>query len=202
MKIKLVAALSLIAAAPAFAAAGIFGTYLEVTTTTTTVYKGMSPGSSPSLDGASLGIFDLADTLSITNASVNTFKNGTSDVTGANMFYTVYLTGSRPVTPSFTGAALSFSSNQPFTDLGGNSATGGGDQEWKGSSSLPVNLITAAGGEGKYTLEVYFNATSNDGTHFDNKGGANYTAAFTVIPEPSAALLGAIGSLVLLRRRR
>jgi 1,4-alpha-glucan branching enzyme len=33
---------------------------------------------------------------------------------------------------------------------------------------------------GDYTIEIYFKATSSDGNHFSNNGGANYKATFTV----------------------
>ena len=50
------------------------------------------------------------------------------------------------------------------------------------------------------------NVKFNDAVPFSNEGGANLLGfnevRFTVIPEPGAALLGGLGMLVLLRRRR
>lgn len=50
---------------------------------------------------------------------------------------------------------------------------------------------------GRYTLAVGNGADSST-----NPGGRTLDLAFTTVPEPSVALLGALGSLGLLRRRR
>jgi hypothetical protein len=67
--------------------------------------------------------------------------------------------------------------------------------------------MTGISANGIYNLEVYFEATSNEGTQFSNNGGANYIATFEVVPEPSTyALLTlsalAMGGYVIRRRRR
>ncbi|MBG7606416.1 MAG: hypothetical protein IZT59_00045 [Verrucomicrobia bacterium] len=112
MKLKLIAALSLLGAASSFGAPGIFGSSVDAFTTTSTVYKGKNFSSVPDFNGAILGFFNPSDSQIFTNAQINTSKSG---------------------------------------------------------------------------------------------GGANYSAGFTVIPEPSAAILGALGalgSLILLRKRK
>ena len=199
MKIRATAILAtLLSAGMAHAATGVFGSYLELTTSTSTVYVAQQyTGSNPQLDGANLGTFDLTDNLSITGASLLTWKSDTSDVTGAVLEWRVF-SGSPG---AFTPVALGFIANAPATDLGGNSFGGGGDQEW-GSTSLGIDLIAAAGGVGDYTLEVFYRSLTNEGDRFSNNGGDNFAATFSVIPEPGTALLGGLGLLAMLRRRR
>jgi hypothetical protein len=169
-----------------FAATGVFGSYIQIFTTTNTVYKGESFGSVANIQGANFGTFNLTDTLSLTQSQVNTFKNGGGNVTGSEMQYRV--------------VTHSFQSDATFTNLAGSTVTGGGDQAW--GNTTPINLLGLTSGNGNYTLEVFFRAFTNEGDRYSNNGGSNFKANFTVIPEPSAALLGGLGMLALLRRRR
>lgn len=188
----------LLSCSATFGATGIFGSYIQIFTTTNTVYKGESFGSVASIQGANLGTFNLTNTLSLTQSQVNTFKNGGGDVTGAQMQYRVYLTSGAP--GSFTTRTYNFQSNATFTNLAGSTVTGGGDQAW--GNTTPINLLGLTSGNGNYTLEVFFRAFTNEGDRFSNNGGNNFKANFTVVPEPSAALMGGLGALALLRRRR
>jgi hypothetical protein len=181
-----------------FAATGVFGSYIQIFTTTNTVYKGESFGSVANIQGANFGTFNLTDTLSLTQSQVNTFKNGGGNVTGSEMQYRVYLTSGSP--GSFNVVTHSFQSDATFTNLAGSTVTGGGDQAW--GNTTPINLLGLTSGNGNYTLEVFFRAFTNEGDRYSNNGGSNFKANFTVIPEPSAALLGGLGMLALLRRRR
>ena len=183
------------------AATGVFGSYAQIFTTSSTVYVAQSySGSNPSFDGANLGIFSLSDTLEITNASLLTFKNSGGDVTGAQLQYRVYEVGDTP--GSFSIVNLGFGSNAPATDLGGNNFGGSGDQEWRGLSGGPVNLLGGITGNGNYQVEIFYLASTNEGNRPSDNGGANFKATFTVVPEPAVALLGGIGLLILLRRRK
>jgi hypothetical protein len=131
---------------------------------------------------------------------VLTFKNGLSDVTGTTLNYRIYTAGSP--SGSFTPLSIGFTANATFADAAGTSYTNAGDQKWSNSASWnPVNLLTGLT-PGNYEIDIYLEAATSDGTAFSNNGGANYKATLTVVPEPSAALLGAIGALALLRRRR
>jgi len=47
-----------------------------------------------------------------------------------------------------------------------------------------------------------FTFSGGSGTHVINNGTANYGFNFTVVPEPATALLGSLGMLALLRRRK
>ena len=189
----------ILASSKVFGATGVFGSYVNIFTTTSTVYVAQQyTGSNPLFNGTDLGDFELSDTLKIDNASVLTWKNGGGNVTGAEIQYRVYLTSGTP--GGYTTVSFGFGSNAPSTDLGGNSFSGSGDQEWKTGSDM--NLLAGLSTPGDYTVELFFRAFTNEGDRFSNNGGSNYKATFTVVPEPSAALLGGLGALALLRRRR
>ncbi len=85
------------------------------------------------------------------------------------------------------------------------------DQQWggdvqgnNGTLALSTNVIPLSAGA--YTLEAYSQIATNSvnaANPIGNvNGGSNYRANFTVVPEPSSAPLGLLGSLLLLRRRR
>ena len=118
-----------------------------------------------------------------------TFKNGTGDVSMAQLNYRIYPTGSP--SESFTSLDLPFNTN----------LVNPGDQKWQ-SLAASMNLLTGLT-DGNYTLEVYVSANTNEGDRFLSNGGVNYTATFSVVPEPSAlaliagpAVLGAFSSAV------
>jgi uncharacterized protein (TIGR03382 family) len=85
----------------------------------------------------------------------------------------------------------------------------GNDRFWS-TGSATQNLLTNNGAgtlaEGNYTFHAYWegytNGVNTAGNIFQSNGGNNYTATFTVIPEPASAALGLIGTALLLRRRR
>lgn len=200
MKYTLGLVFSLALAGAATAATGVFGSYAEITTGSSTVYVAQGTTGNPSFQGADFGTFTLGDSLSLSNASLLTFKNSGGDVTGAEIQWRVYETGETP--GSYATIALNFGSNAPSTDLGGNGFSGGGDQEWRGLSTGSVDLLGATSGNGDYTLEIFYRASTNEGDRFSNNGGSDYTATFTVVPEPSSAALLGLGGLALIMRRR
>jgi len=147
-------------------------------------------------NGQDLGDFETTDTLDITAFDVKTWKNGDSNVTGIEYFYTVY-TGTRD--------------NPSFTSMGGGwlEDLGGGNQKW-GASSLSFDLLDGTSAGNTYTVEVYGHITGTPGSgtggtdQYDNNDGDidNYSATFDVIPEPSTMLMtGAVFSLAVLLRR-
>lgn len=184
-----------------FGAAGIFDELLWTTTSTpfnfanTTFYEIDSDFSNlfgaTEFNGANLGTFNVDDTLFLSGEQ-KSFKNSGTDVTSHTLFWSVSGTGG-----SGSGSlAYSFEA-----DLGG------GDQRWGAANSgnITSNILSGLSA-GDYTLSVWSRITTN-GTDaateiFNNQGGSNYNATFTVVPEPSAALLGGLGMLFLLRRRR
>lgn len=195
---KLIALLALTTSGTSFAATGIFGSYVEIFTTTGTVYKGENFSTAPNFDGANLGTFNLADTLIITQSQIDTLKNNGGNVTGGEIQYRVYLSAGSP--GSFISQTYGFQSNSTYTDLGGISITGSGDQAWGTTSD--VDLMGLTSGNGTYTAEVFFKAFTNEGDRFSNNGGSNFKATFTVVPEPTSAVIGLLGCVLLLRRRR
>ena len=59
-------------------------------------------------------------------------------------------------------------------------------------------------GSGEHSIKWRFIGGYADGRHYENNGGQNndYTVGLVAIPEPTTALLGGLGLLALLRRRR
>ena len=191
-----------LASGTAFGAAGTYDELLWVTTQTpfsygtSTFYEIDSDTSNlfgaAEFHGVNLGSFSVGDSLYLT-AEQKSFKNSGTDVTSHTLFWSV--TG--------TGGSGSGNLNLGFeANLGG-----GGDQRWGADDygGLTSNVLNGLGA-GSYTLSVWSRITTN-GTDapteiFNNRGGANYNATFTVVPEPSVALLGGLGILGILRRRR
>ncbi|MDP3850072.1 MAG: MYXO-CTERM sorting domain-containing protein [Luteolibacter sp.] len=197
MKLKtLIPLCGLLAAGTSFGATGIFGSYVDIFTTTSTVYKGENFSSKANFQGASLGTFDLTDTLIITQSQIDTFKNSGGNVTGAEINYRVYLTAGSP--GGYITESYNWQSDANYNDIGGVSITGSGDQAW--GSTADINLNPGVAGD--YTVEVFFKAFTNEGDRFSNNGGSNFKATFTVVPEPASAALGLLGTVLLLRRRR
>lgn len=209
----IVALVTLASSASVFGASGIFGTYVGINPdgSGNTWYGAQQPGPNTvtAFNNANLGTFDInTDSLTISGFQVLTYKNGSSDVTGANLYYRVYETGSTP--GAFITQTANFLSNATFTDAAGNTFSSGGDQMWgQSAGSISLNVLNGISvtSSTEYRLELYWDATTNiDGTHFSNNGGSNYIASFTVIPEPSTyALLGlaaaGLGAHVFRRRR-
>lgn len=197
--------LLLAASTPAFAASGIFGTavvlgvngtktlyattllndsrHTPINVTTPTLVLGGLPGN--------LGTFNLAlgNSLTLMGGEVLTFKNGSDNVTGATIRYRI--NGG-----AFSSFGLVFNQN--------NVNGANGDQRWYGEGAN-VNILSGLN-NGTHTLEVFYEApftfTGGSGTHVVNNGTFNYATTFTLVPEPSCAVLGSIGLLALLRRRR
>lgn len=208
---KLILLCILATAGYSFGASGIFGSYINVTSSnhglTPIWYDAQAPGggrfSNPTdFSGFAFGSFNpgAGGVLNLTGGEVLTFKNGGSNVTGTTLNYRIYPAGSP--SGSFTPLGIAFTADATFADAAGTSYTGTGDQKWSNSSLWnPLNLLTGLT-PGNYELDIYLEAATSDGTQFSNNGGANYKATFAVIPEPSAALLAVLGSIALLRRRR
>lgn len=194
-------------ALPAQGAVGFFGSYVNVTSNGSAAWYDLTPpgggrASDPvDFDGLDLGDFDpnSGDTLTLSGAQGLTFKNSGGDVTGTLFNYSIVVAGG---SHSFTEQAVGFGADATFTDAAGTSYTGFGDQRWDNTASwTPVDLLDGLGA-GDYEIQVFFRGTSNEGDFFHSNSSNNYTATFTVVPEPSIALLGAFGALGLLRRRR
>lgn len=192
-----------VAASSLHAASGIFGTGVVINNNgTQTLYEATLLGDtrqaptnfSPTLnstgfDVVNLGSFNTTtgDTLVLQGGSVLTFKNGLSDVTSGSVFYRI--NGG-----SFTEIALAF--DQDNVD----GATG--DQRWADADET-IDMLSGLS-NGTHTIAVYFEAGSSDGLQTENFSGDNFTADFTVVPEPGsyALIAGILGlAFVALKRR-
>lgn len=197
MKLKSLVWLALVGGiASSHGATGIFGSYVDIFTTTSTVYKGENFSSKPNFQSAGLGTFNLTDILIITQSQIDTYKSGGGDVTGAEIQYRVYLTNG--AAPSFATQSYGFQHNSTFTDIGGMTVTGDGDQAWGNTGDINLNPGTV----GNYTVEVLFRAFTNEGDRYSSNGGSNFKATFSVVPETASTMLGLLGATLLLRRRR
>ncbi len=146
---------------PASAASGIFESYIVVNTIW--YDAGATTVTNPDFQGTNFGSFDPTGTLTLNGGQIKTWKNGTSNVTGAKMYYRVY-----------SGTAGSFTE----IDLPWRQDINSSDQRWD-TTTAGINLLNGLSA-GIYTLEIYFKATTNEGDQYHNNGGANYKATFTV----------------------
>ncbi len=117
------------------------------------------------LNGFYYGEFVVSSgSLILHGGEVKTYKNGGSNVTGANEFYRIYKNGA--TAGSFTSVGLPWSA-----DLGG------GDQRWK-KTDADVSLLNGLTSSGTYVVDYYFTASTSDGTHFMSNSGNNYRTTF------------------------
>lgn len=113
----------------------------------------------------------VVETLFLNGGTIQTFKNSGGNVCSGIINYRIYPQGG--TVPGFTTFNLPFSA-----DLGN------GDQKWEtftGNTNLTTGLSA-----GNYVFEIYFSITGHPttgsctDTRFQNSGGANYKATFTL----------------------
>lgn len=102
----------------------------------------------------------------LNGGEIKTFKNNGGDVTGAELYYRVYLQGQSA--PGFTVVNLPFKENLPPV----------GDQKWQ-EAMANINLIAEATGSGVFLLETYWRITTNLGDRLDDNSGLFYSATFS-----------------------
>jgi hypothetical protein len=128
--------------------------------------SGSNSSTSPNFNAVSLGT--NITSLKITWAEIRTFKNGTDDITGANLHYRVYKTGDNP---AFTVESVAFGAN----------LVASGDQRW--TETLNLELVSSLITNTLYTLEIYstspFTFSGGSGTHLNNAAGSNFKLTFT-----------------------
>jgi len=159
--------LTLLVVRPVFAAAGIWESYVVLNSA---YYDVQASTANPDFTNQNLGTFVPGSVpLTLNGSEVKTYKNNGTDITSARINYRVYPTGS----PSGSFTAV----NLPFAQDLGN-----GDQKWA-TAGETIDLLNGLS-DGSYTLEIYYDASTNgvdaSSTIYGNNGGANYSATFTV----------------------
>lgn len=191
------------------AATGIFGGYLTVAGTK---YKssGSYGGPESTFNGLNLGSFSAGGTLNLTQMETLSYADSGHSTFDFAFAYRIRLT-TLPASTNPSDYAFLIASNGGSDDgvsIGGNDEKG----EWTGT----VNLLSGLS-NGTYAIDIVHKAGAwEGGSNFERLANANnvqpgstswssiapYTATFTVIPETSTSLLGGVGLLLLLRRRR
>ncbi len=160
---------------------GIFQTYAVVNTGDGNIFRagGANADNNRSVIGHDFGTFRSTDTFVLNGAEFKTWKNGSSNVCGGQIFYRIYPTGSP--SGSFSTVSVSYAGE-----------LGGGDQIWQ-NTSANVNLLSTLA-DGSYTLELYWEAYGNDfdpngcgGSRFDSNSGNNWQSTFRVDNSPARA---------------
>lgn len=131
----------------------------------------------PTLNNLYLGRYTSSGTLIIDGAEVKTFKNGSSNVCGASMFYRIYRTCDAP--GSFNEVTTGIACNFPCSGL-----NSGGDQKWD-NTTANINALAGLTLSGTYVIEVYFQGNGNQNnpsgcgeSAFSSNGGSNFRAYF------------------------
>ncbi|MDO7884724.1 hypothetical protein [Hymenobacter cheonanensis] len=173
---------------PAWAAFGIYQDYAIVNPNGAGFQYyagGANSAGSTAFSGKDFGAFTAGQSL-VLGEEIKTFKNNGSNVTGARLYYRVYLVGNTP--GGFTQTNPAFSDD----NIDGTN----GNQKWTNVSNsqgnntpAPVDLLAGLTASGTYTIEVYWTAqASNEADVVENNANANYKAtfSFTVAPMPVA----------------
>ncbi len=157
-----------------FAGSGIFESYVIVQANggSANYYDLFASTGNPDFQGLNLGVFSCVNSLVIKGGQNKTYKNGTDDILNGYLHYRVYKNGTDPNLVGFTSINLGFDIN----------LNGSGDQQWT-NAGVNTNILQGLA-DGTYTIEVYssadFTYSGGSGTHYQNVGGANYKATFTV----------------------
>jgi len=209
---KLIALCTLLTAGASFGATGIYGAY---STVGGTKYKMSSTygGAEPTFNGANLGNITIgSSSLAISQFETLTFQNSGHSTFEFAFAYRVRLA---------SAAQSTNPADYAFVTMGNGVDLGGGNEKAEVTGAT-INLLAGISAPSFPTTQIYAvdivhkAGAFEGGSNFErlanvnnpDPGGTNwagtnaFTATFTVIPEPSAALLGGIGMLALLRRRR
>ena len=180
----------------------MFDQFVIVDSGSTGFYDIGAATGNPDFDGSNLGSFDVAagGTLRL-GGQGKSFKNNGTDVTGMQLMYRVY---QGAPTGSFTPLSYAFQ----IDNFGGTP----GDQQWgtdvagSNATAFFTGEILAGLANGSYSLEVFSQITTNGVNEsnpvLNNNGGSGFVATFSVVPEPSRALLAFVGMGTLIMRRR
>lgn len=164
----------------AFAGSGIFESYIVVETNGggNTYYDLFATTGNPDFQGTNFGTFTCTNSLIIRGGENKTYKNGTDDILNGYLHYRVYKNGTDPNLATWVSIQLGAVVN-----------LGNGDQSWSSTSGTANILKNPLNGnslpDGTYIIEAYTSADYNFSgsgtlTHYQNVGGANYKASFTI----------------------
>jgi hypothetical protein len=187
--VLMIGVVSLATAFSSLAAVGIWESYvvLNVNNSGNVYYDANANTAHPDFLGATLGIFNpTVNSLVLKGGEVKTYKSDNDDVLAGYLHYRVWAS-----TPSGSFTAI----HLPWVE----NLSKPGDQKWQ-TTSANVNLLSGLP-NGTYTVDIYFTARGKapGGSEFDvydNRNGLNYTATFSVVPEPATwGLIAATGLL-------
>ena len=151
---------------------GIFQTYVITNQGVSNNYfhGGQNADTSPSnFDGHGYG---SVTQLTLNGGEVKSWKNNGADVTGAKLYYRVYVSSPLPdPLPNFIEIDLPYDSELGF-----------GNQKWTKTDS-GINILNNLTPSESYTFEVFWKIT-NEGADdvYDSNSGSNFKATFTVDP--------------------
>ena len=168
-------------------------------------YNNTAPGlgqdiGSLTFQGTTLGTFEQnSGSLKLIGSEIKTYKGVSDNVCSGTLNFTVYPTGSRPVSPIFTAIDLGFYSDcfapscgsffGSYIPLSGGGCCSAGDQKWQNpGTGIAANIDLTTYTPDNYTLEMYYSYTGQDGgagcstIKYDNNNNnpVNYTASFTI----------------------
>lgn len=159
----------------------------------TSYFSSIGALSNTRLDGYNFGTFDISagDSLWLSNWYFENYAyNGGL---GNN-----WITSSNTATLNLTINSVSNNQTLTYSSLSGN------NHFWNNSPDS-INLLSGLS-NGVYTMVTSVTYTFNEWTGTTNvltsSNNGVATSTFTVVPEPTSALLGAFSTLFLLRRRR
>ncbi len=196
MKIKTLLIAATFALVGSMSAQSIFNGYAYVSDTTagtaTSWYDLNGNAQAADFQGANLGEFETTLWL----GGQTGFWSDSQGVEFITMHYSIGGDATASGTISYAFQSYNAPNDQWGTD--NNGANG---------SDLSLDLITEHSlGEGSYTLAVWVEGKANNRSSiFDNNGGSNHNATFSVVPEPGtyALLAGMFGlAFVALKRRQ
>lgn len=201
---KLALAASLSAALPVFAAQGIVGGYIGISSAPNnlTEYQALNPGAIQitAFNGANIGSFAVGSSAYIADGA------SIVSATGVGEFIDTSTLRWRVDGGNFQSLALEQSGTRNFSDPASNTYDMPGSTAYWGLGSPSVDFLAGLG-VGEHTLSINFAAVSNTQTYSLNNNGSNYVAKFNVtaaVPEPEsyALLLSGLGLMAAIGRRR
>ena len=143
---------------------GIFESYVILETTSIQYFDCQADTENLNFSG-NLGAFSLGQSFNIKGGEIKTWKNGSSDVTAAKLYYRIYPVGGQM--SSFISVNLPFSEDMSYP----------GDQKWA-KADYSISVLDGLS-SGEYTLEIYFESITNEGVKKSDNNGNNYKANFT-----------------------